>query len=223
MDWRGLLIGETPWIFLIELLWRAALTYLLLLVFVRLMGKRVAAQLSTTELAVILMLGAAVALPMQVSTQGVLPAVVVLIAVLICHRGLSFWGFKSRRLEVTVHGDVTVLVEEGRLLLKALDVALLSREKLFTSLRVQGIEQLGQLRRAYLEASGALSIIKCWTPRPGLSILPDGSGTKNHAIADGYFACLNCAGIIQSDSRVCGLCHHCGDSRWREAVLESNH
>ena len=169
------------------------------------------------------MLGAAVALPMQVPTQGVLPAVVVLIAILICHRGLSFWGFKSRRLEVIVHGDVTVLSEDGRLLLKALDAALLSREKLFTSLRVQGIEQLGQLRRAYLEASGALSIIKCWTPRPGLPILPDGSGTKNYPIADGYFACLNCASITQPDSRVCGLCHHCGDSRWREAVLESCH
>jgi uncharacterized membrane protein YcaP (DUF421 family) len=52
-----------------------------LLVSMRLMGKRVTAQLSITELAVILMLGAAIGVPIQVSSQGVLPAVVVLITV----------------------------------------------------------------------------------------------------------------------------------------------
>jgi uncharacterized membrane protein YcaP (DUF421 family) len=61
-----ILIGDGPWAFLIEVLPRAIVMYALLLISMRLMGKRVAAQLSITELAVILMLGAAIGVPIQV-------------------------------------------------------------------------------------------------------------------------------------------------------------
>lgn len=60
-----LLIGDGPWAFLVEVIPRAVVMYLLLLVAMRLMGKRVAAQLSITELAVILMLGAAIGVPIR--------------------------------------------------------------------------------------------------------------------------------------------------------------
>lgn len=63
---QRILIGDGPWAFLLEVVVRAALVYVLLLVAMRMMGKRVAAQLSITELAVILMLGAAIGVPIQV-------------------------------------------------------------------------------------------------------------------------------------------------------------
>ncbi|HEY2021442.1 hypothetical protein [Paraburkholderia sp.] len=81
-----ILIGDGPWAFLLEVVVRAAIVYVLLLVAMRLMGKRVAAQLSITELAVILMLGAAIGVPIQVSSQGVLPAVIVLFTVALLQR-----------------------------------------------------------------------------------------------------------------------------------------
>ena len=81
------------------------------------MGKRAAAQLSTTELAVVLMLGAAVGLPIQASSQGVLPAAVVLVVVVALQRWYLLAGLRWRRFEVRQQGDVTILVEDGRILL----------------------------------------------------------------------------------------------------------
>jgi hypothetical protein len=78
-DWQRLLMGDAPWVFLLELLVRAVVVYLLLLLFMRWMGKRVAGQMSTTELAIILSLGAAIGLPLQAPDKGLLPAVAVLL------------------------------------------------------------------------------------------------------------------------------------------------
>src|SRR4051794_27526535 len=107
-DWQRVVMGDAPWIFVLELLVRALVVYLLLLFFMRLMGRRVAAQMSVTELAVILMIGAAVGLPIQVPDRGLLPGVVVLSVVLICHRSLSYLAFRSRKVELLTHGAVII-------------------------------------------------------------------------------------------------------------------
>jgi|SRR4029453_12507712 hypothetical protein len=65
----------------------------------------------------------------------------VLLVVLAWQRGLSFWAFKSRRMETLSQGDVSILLKDGRLLLDGLNKALLSRERVMALLRVQGVEQ----------------------------------------------------------------------------------
>ncbi len=45
-DWKRVLIGETPWWFMLEVVFRAGVSYLLLMTMIRLMGKRVAGQMS---------------------------------------------------------------------------------------------------------------------------------------------------------------------------------
>src|SRR5215207_9991760 len=114
-DWQRLLMGDAPRVFLVELLVRAVVVYLLLL-FMRLMGKRVAGQMSISELAIILSLGAAVGLPLQVADKGLLPALAVLAVAVAFQRGLSLWAFKSRKVELLSQGDVSVLLKDGRLL-----------------------------------------------------------------------------------------------------------
>lgn len=57
---------------------RAAIVYVELLVSMRAIGKRIAAQLGIGELAVILMLAAAISAPIQMPKKGLLSAVVIL-------------------------------------------------------------------------------------------------------------------------------------------------
>lgn len=57
-DLHRLLFGEAPAIFLLEVFIRTLFTYLILLVITRWLGKRMTGQLSITEMAVMLTLGA---------------------------------------------------------------------------------------------------------------------------------------------------------------------
>ncbi|WP_175943630.1 MULTISPECIES: YetF domain-containing protein [unclassified Caballeronia] len=214
-----LLIGDGPWAFLIEVIPRAVVMYLMLLVAMRMMGKRVAAQLSITELAVILMLGAAIGVPIQVSSQGVLPAAVVLLAVVALQRLSAKAGLRWRRFEVLEQGDVTILVKDGRILLDELKASQVSREMLASELRAANVAHLGQLRRVYMEASGSISIVWRKEPLPGLTVRPDMERSLLDAIgAKGYFSCWSCGVTVQSDERPDRPCEACGYERWESAV-----
>ncbi|WOD14020.1 DUF421 domain-containing protein [Paraburkholderia kirstenboschensis] len=220
---QRLLVGDGPWAFLVELAPRAVIVYGLLLVAMRLMGKRVAAQLSITELAVVLMLGAAIGVPIQVSSQGVLPAVVVLCAVVVLQRLTGKAGLRWRRFEVLQQGDVTILIKDGRMLLDQLKVCDMSREMLASELRAAQVAHLGQLRRVYLEASGSISIVRRRDERPGLTVRPDMERSLLDAIgADGYFSCWNCGVTVAADQRPSHPCTACRASRWESAVTLPN-
>ncbi|MFK4135711.1 hypothetical protein ACI2KR_26025 [Pseudomonas luteola] len=99
-DWHRILLGDTQWSFMIEVLLRGAIVYMLLLFMMRLIGRRVAAQLSISELAVMLTLGAAIGVPLQTPEKGILPAAVLLLTALLFQRGLSCFSFKSRSVEI---------------------------------------------------------------------------------------------------------------------------
>jgi uncharacterized membrane protein YcaP (DUF421 family) len=214
-----LLIGDGPWAFLAEIVPRAVVMYLLLLVSMRLMGKRVAAQLSITELAVILMLGAAIGVPIQVSSQGVLPAVVVLLTVVCMQRVSSRAAVRWRRVEVLSQGDTRLVIRDGRMLLDSLKQNQMSREMLASELRAADVAHLGELRRAYLESSGALSLVRRKSPMPGLTLRPDMERSLLQDIgADGFFACWSCGNVVATDERPECACGFCGVRKWESAV-----
>gem|GEM_PF-4676232 len=64
------------------------------------------------------------------------------------------------------------MVVDGVLDLAAMKRTNLSRPQLFANLRAANIRQLGQVKRAYLKASGTFSTFKQEPPQLGLSVLP---------------------------------------------------
>lgn len=222
-DAHRLIIGDVTWSFALDVVLRAVFVYLLLLFFMRLMGKRLAAGLSITELAVILTLGAAAGLPLQSAKQGLLPAAVVLLVGLVFQRGLSRLSFRSRWLEIVSLGDVMVLVQEGRLLIDKLHATQLSNAKLFAALRSQSILHLGQLRRVYLEASGQFSVILYREQRPGLAIMPTAEvefvGLKRLPERD---LCRRCGYCPDGKEPLPATCPHCRGTERENAVVQDD-
>ena len=138
------------------------------------------------------------------------------------HRGLSLWSFKSRSVELLTQGDVGILLKDGRLLPEGMAWEHFSPEKIFASLRAQGVEHLGQLRRVYLEPSGDLSLIRYKSQRPGLLIIPELDSTHGrYEKAEDHYACSNCGNVVGSDHEPLDYCDYCGEPRWTEAVTEA--
>src|SRR5687767_7988841 len=96
-DFQRILFGEAPPEFLIEVLVRTLIIFLALLVFLRLIGKRMGGVLTISELAVMLTLGAILAVPMQIPDKGVFQGILILIIVLLMQRGLNLWEFKNSK------------------------------------------------------------------------------------------------------------------------------
>lgn len=213
------LMGEAPWIFAAEVLLRFLFIYLFLLLVMRLMGRRFAGQLSIIDLAIMIMLGAAIGAPLQTPEKGILTTIVLLITLLGCFRLLSWGAFYSHRLEVLTQGDATLLVMDGRLALEHLHHAEFSRDRTFSELRSMGIQHLGEVRRAWLEPSGRVSLLLYRKPRSGLWLLPAQNETFNQHIAvNGCFACGHCGYVMRSEQQPEQQCNYCAQQTWRQAV-----
>jgi uncharacterized membrane protein YcaP (DUF421 family) len=216
-DPRRLLVGKAPWGFLLEVAARGLFVYVILLFAIRLMGKRVAGQLSLSELAVIVTLGAAIGVPLEVPEHGLLPAVVLLGVAVGYQRAIGILSFKRRNIELLTQGDLVVLVLDGIIELGAMRRTGLSRERLFVALREQALVHLGQVSRVYIEVSGAFSVYRRTPAQPGLRIVP--SNHPGVRAAPPLTACVSCGTVRDRPSPQNAPCPTCDGRQWDGAVL----
>src|SRR4051812_28946709 len=171
-DWYRILFGEAPPEIIVEVAIRSIILYMALVFVVRLLGKRTNSILTITERAVFITLGAIVAMPMHGPTHGIVIGVVVLFTVLILQRTFTRSFFISRKWEELMQGKAATLIKDAVIEVKEMEKHFISRQQLFELLREKEIRHLGQVKRAYIEASGTMSLYKYKEPKPGLSILP---------------------------------------------------
>ncbi|SFQ52205.1 DUF421 domain-containing protein [Hymenobacter arizonensis] len=218
-DWQRILLGNAPLEFMLEVVLRTLLIYLVLLVAMRQLGKRMNAQLTVTELAVMIMLGGIVSVAMQVPERGLLHSAFTLGCMLALNRGINWLAFRYRRVEYITQGDVAIVAKDGVLDLDAMAQANLSREQLFGMLRADSVRQLGQVKRVYVEANGEFSIYRQQPARPGLSVLPDTDARvhDDEPAAHNLSACRRCGHPEPADHQL-PACPRCGWDKWAPAV-----
>ena len=223
-DWQRILIGNAPLEFMLEVFLRTVVIYLALLIVLRLLGKRMNAQLTITEVAVMLTLGAIVAVPMQVPERGLLQGIVILICALVFQRDLNLLAVKFRKVELVTQGDVALIICDGALQLNEMVKSQISKEQLFGALRSQHIRHLGQVKRAYFEACGLVSVFQYPEPRPGLSVLPEKDKELHEAEVhdDKFCACLQCGNIVPKEEANRTNCPRCGCDTWTYAVKDKD-
>ncbi|KAF2510566.1 DUF421 domain-containing protein [Flavobacterium foetidum] len=211
-DWNRILFGESPPEILIEVILRSIILYAALLLVVRLLGKRTNSILTITERAVFITLGAIVAMPMHGPSHGIAIGVIVLLTVLFLQRTLTRSFFISRKWEDIMQGRLTILVKNGIIAVKELEKHYFSRQQLFELLREKEIRHLGQVKRAYIEASGTLSIYKQKEVQLGLSILPVKDIESIIIEDENHSACAWCGNVTLTDEFA--RCAVCGHDHW---------
>jgi uncharacterized membrane protein YcaP (DUF421 family) len=220
-DFHRLLFGEAPPEFLIEVLIRTLIVFVALLVFLRLIGKRMGGVLTISELAVMLTLGAVLAVPMQMPDRGVLQGILILVTILFLQRGLNLVEFKSKKVEQLTQGEMIMLVKDGVILNENMNSSRISKQQLFSKLRESKIHSLGNIRRVYLEACGVFSIYQHEEEKPGLSVLPK----KDQGIygfrqdeKSNSMSCSNC-GHTDNEAATVFPCEICGNKEWLKSVI----
>jgi uncharacterized membrane protein YcaP (DUF421 family) len=212
-DFHRILIGEIPASFFIELIFRALIVYTLLIVSMRLMGKRMSAQISRNEMAAVVSLAAAVGIPLMNPDRGILPPFVITFVIVIFTNYISKRTAKDEKFESFTQDDYGVLVMDGVLNLSVMERTRVTRERLFAQLRMLNKTHLGAIKRLYFEANGMFSLVDEPNPGPGLSILPDDIdpefSAKKLKMTDA-FVCRRCGklaeGMVASTRTKCPKC-----------------
>lgn len=223
-DWYRILFGETPTVFLVEILLRTLTMYVILLVIVRFMGKRMGGQLTISELAVMITLGAIVSPGMQMPQTGILLCSLILLCALLFQRGINLLEYKSERFEQFSQGKLSILVKNGVMQMDELKQTKISRQQLFAALRNKKLFNLGDVDRVYLEACGLFSIYAGNEPKPGLLLFPPDdqsiAGFQQTTLED-TIVCANC-GMVPDDQDRARPCPECGARQWGSASITNS-
>ncbi|HEY0434638.1 MAG TPA: YetF domain-containing protein [Chitinophagaceae bacterium] len=192
-DLQRIFVGDVPPTFYIELLLRAVIVYLVITFAMRLMGKRLAANLSRSELAALATLAAGMGAVLTTPDRGLVPALLIVAVLVILQWIINRKDVKNRKLEKVIQGERSVLVVDGVLQTKQMLTTRISKERVFEELRNGKVEQLGVVQRLYLEADGSFSMVKYEKSQPGLTVIP--------AFDKEFLSEQN-----QTDQMVCNLC-----------------
>jgi uncharacterized membrane protein YcaP (DUF421 family) len=219
-DWQRVFVGDVPAGFYWEVVLRIAIIYIILMVSMRLMGKRMASQLSRNELIALVSNSAAIGVPLQAPDRGILAAVVIAMVVIAIQQLLAALSSRNQRLESFTQGDLTVLIADSRLDLDRMRETGITKEKAFAQLRSNGIRHLGEVKRLYFEAGGSFTLIRNRSVNPGLGILPevDDDFIRKVCRDAGFAVCRRCGQDLTS-AKPDDPCENCG-SRDRANAVE---
>ena len=221
-DWMRILFGNVPISFMFEVFIRTLVMYVLLLMVIRYLGKRMSGQLSVTELSVMLLLGAVVSSPMQLPDRGLLQGLWLLVIILVLQRGLTWIGARNAKIEKITQGEAALLVKDGIIDINNLVATRVSRPELFKEIRSKNIYQLGKVKRVYIEASGAMSIYEADNAKPGLSVLPTADKEiqmLNKEAGDNLKVCCCCGNTQTLSDTAHTACNVCNSIDWGTAVV----
>jgi uncharacterized membrane protein YcaP (DUF421 family) len=143
---------------ILEKLARPAIVYLVLVVLLRLFGKRELAQLNPFDLVVLLSLSNTVQNAIIGDDNSVTGGIIGAFGLLAINWLVVRVLFRSQRLTRALEGRSTVLIRNGQLDAKAMNREMLSREELLSVIHRQGFEEFHQVRSCQLEPNGTFYV-----------------------------------------------------------------
>jgi len=138
---------------------RSVAIYALMLVVIRLLGKRTVGNFSAFDLLVALMLGEIVDEIIYADvtfTQGA----VAIGTIALVEYGNSWLSYGSRRACTLLEGDPVPLVKDGKMIAAGMRQERMNRADVMAALRLQGVEDIHEVKLAQVEVDGLVSVIK---------------------------------------------------------------
>ena len=193
--------------------------FAIILIFLRISGKKGVKQLSIFEVAIIIGLGSAAGDPMSNKESAVLPALIVFVTILGFYRLITWFAMKNEKFERILEGGPTYIIEDGLFNLDTGDETY-AKDEFFSEMRQQSIEHLGQVRTAILEPNGNISFLfyEEEDVKPGLPVMPKLYKQKLKNITNkGSYACSYC-GNVEHLSEGPKKCSRCDKDEWVKAL-----
>ena len=168
---------------------RSILLYVIVLIVVRLMGKREIGQLQPFELVISIMIADLAAVPMADTGIPIQNGIIPILGLLFMHLIISIINMKSIHARKIICGQPKILIYRGKIKEEALRQERLTISELEEKLRSSNVTNLGDVEYAILETSGQLSVIYKPNKRPTIpedfGIEPEYEGIPYDLVIDG--------------------------------------
>jgi len=144
---------------LFDIVLRSSIVYIVILLGLRLLGKKHVAQLSTIDLVLILLISNSVQNAMVGNDSSLLGGIIAAATLLILNFILTKVFFRYRGVETLLEGVPTLLIHAGSVVQSHLQSESITEEELERAVREHGIESIRDVKTAIMESDGTISVI----------------------------------------------------------------
>jgi uncharacterized membrane protein YcaP (DUF421 family) len=159
MNTIDLLFGRGQDLTALQMSIRAFVTFIILLVLIRIAGRRTFVKRSAFDSIVTIMLGAIIARGV-VGASPYIPTVAASVVIVALHRTIAWLSVKSKKFELIVKGIYMKLYQDGAIIGNNLEKTGMSENDLHESLRLETKKlTLAEIDIAFIETNGRISFI----------------------------------------------------------------
>ena len=145
---------------LLQIVLRTGGIYLLVLIGVRLSGKREVGQMTPFDLTLLLLLSNSVQNAMTGPDTSLLGGAVAACTLLVLNYGVAAVSGSNRHLRRLIEGEPSLLIHDGKVIESHMARERVSMDELHRALREHGINNCDQVALAVLEVDGSISCLK---------------------------------------------------------------
>jgi uncharacterized membrane protein YcaP (DUF421 family) len=144
-------------------IWRTALVgvlaYLILILLLRISGKRTLAKMSAFDLVVTVALGSTLATILLSSEVALAEGVAALAVLILLQYAIAWLSVRSERVSRLVKSEPALLAYQGRLLPDALRRERVVDEEIWAAVRSQGLGDFAEVEAVVLETDGSFTVL----------------------------------------------------------------
>jgi uncharacterized membrane protein YcaP (DUF421 family) len=150
----------TPDVSLFEIFVRGSIIYLIIFLLLRVVLRRKSGNVAFTDLLVLVLVADAAQNAMAAEYHSLTDGLFLVGTLVFWAYALDWLGFHFPRIQRYVYPAKKALITHGRLVQPALREELMTIEELMTQLRLNGTDKVEDVRAAYMEGNGQVSVLK---------------------------------------------------------------
>jgi uncharacterized membrane protein YcaP (DUF421 family) len=147
--------GGVWWHFIL----RAAIVYFMILVFIRVSGKRQVGQMTPFDLVLFLLISNAVQNSMNGGDNSITAGAILAATLVLLSSAIGWITRRNRKLEKLIDGEAEILIHNGKLRPHALERAGLTQHDLLAALREADCAAIQDVHSAILETNGRITVL----------------------------------------------------------------
>jgi len=155
VDWKSVFI---PSLSIAEIILRGTFVYLVLFFILRLL-RREAGALGISDLLVVVLIADAAQNAMASEYKSITEGAILVGTIATWDYFLDWLGYRFPRVQRLLRPAPLPLIKDGRMLKRNMRQEMITEEELMGQLREQGVEDVKEVKKCYLEADGQISVI----------------------------------------------------------------
>lgn len=156
-DWQELFIPVHP---IPEIILRGTITYIMLFLILRFLLKRQSGVIGIADLLVIVLIADAAQNAMASEYKSITEGAILVLTIVFWNYAVDWLGFRFPALQRLTRPPPLLLIQDGKMLIRNMRQEMITTEELSSQLRQQGIEHCSEVKKAYIEGDGSISVIR---------------------------------------------------------------